>query len=308
MLVSVIIPCYNSAGTVERAVASAFAQTYRPLEVICVDDGSTDATPNVLARLNAQYPDLVVIRQENGGAPVARNRGLIEAKGHYVQFLDADDELLPDKIDRQVAIAEKQQADMVVGSFRIRALDGGDVIREIERADPWQLLPRVRLGVTSANLFRREKVSAVGGWDEQLKSSQEYDLMFRLLKANACVAFDRTSATIMHRQQGSISDTNVRKNCLRRVEHLLEVRAYLSERPEHVDGLAVTNGALFEEIRHLANHDLSAALEAFRSYFPQGYQPTVSASTTESYVRLYRLLGFGYTERLRHWVHRLRCR
>ncbi len=95
--VSVIIPCYNAA-----AVVSAFAQSHRPLEVICVDDGSTDATPDVLARLQEQYPTLRVIRQANGGALRARNTGMATATGTYVQFLDADGEIVPDKIARQV--------------------------------------------------------------------------------------------------------------------------------------------------------------------------------------------------------------
>src|SRR5690606_32136288 len=94
--VSVVVPCYNVEGFVRRAVESAAAQTHRPLEIICVDDGSTDGTLGVLRELEAEHPGLVrVLAGPNGGAPAARNRGLKEARGEYVQFLDADDELAP---------------------------------------------------------------------------------------------------------------------------------------------------------------------------------------------------------------------
>ena len=306
MLVSVIIPCYNAAAVVERAVASVFAQTQRPLEVICVDDGSTDGTRQVLAGLQQQHPALQVIHQSNGGAPRARNVGLAAATGQYVQFLDADDELLPDKIERQVVIAGAHAADMVVGSCRILNLDGTSTVHAAASGNPWQLLPRVQLGITSSNLFRRAQVLSVGGWDEGLKSSQEYDLMFRLLKNGATVAFDEAPGTLVHRQQGSITQTNQHANSRRRVAHLVQIRDYLRDNSAPSATVDVAEGALFDEIRHLAKYDLAEAVGLFHEQITEGFQPQPSGATTASYLRAYRLLGFRRTEGLRAWVRRLR--
>ncbi len=177
---------------VERAVASAFAQTHRPLEVLCVDDGSTDETRDVLARLQTQYPDLHVIEQENGGAPRARNTGLAAATGEYIQFLDADDALLPGKLERQVALAEQERADIVVGSYTRYFVDGRQTERIARPENPWEALVWTRLGITSANLFRTPRsVQAVEGWTPGLKSHQEYDLFCTgCFSSGASVAFD----------------------------------------------------------------------------------------------------------------------
>ena len=162
--VSVVVPCYNAEAFVGRAVASALAQTAPPLEVICVDDGSTDGTSGVLGALERARPDVVrVVRQPNGGAPAARNRGLAEARGDYVEFLDADDEIGPDKLARQIALAESERGDFVAASYRCRYPDGRSATRSVEPGNPWVRLLQKGLGITSSNLWRRSAVEAVGG-------------------------------------------------------------------------------------------------------------------------------------------------
>ena len=104
-LVSVVIPTYNRAKVIERALVTAFAQTYRNLEIIIIDDGSKDNTEATLA----PYMDRIrYLYQENQGASAARNRGIREAKGKYIAFLDSDDEWLPVKLERQIALLEAQ--------------------------------------------------------------------------------------------------------------------------------------------------------------------------------------------------------
>lgn len=99
-LVSCIIPVYNGAAFLREAIESILAQSQGPLEVIVVDDGSTDATPAVAASFGDQVR---YIRQANAGPAVARNRGIVEARGTFVAFLDADDLWRPDRLEKQMA-------------------------------------------------------------------------------------------------------------------------------------------------------------------------------------------------------------
>jgi glycosyltransferase involved in cell wall biosynthesis len=108
-LVSVVIPCYRCAGTIERAIASVAAQTLRPAEVILVDDGSGDGTQTLLQELSQRYESgwiKLVLLARNVGAADARNAGWNQATGTYVAFLDADDAWHPEKIEIQSAYME----------------------------------------------------------------------------------------------------------------------------------------------------------------------------------------------------------
>jgi len=124
MKVSIIIPLYNQKQFIADAIESALAQTYKNIEVIVVNDGSTDSPDEVLDN----YKDKVkVVYQENKGLAAARNRGLLESTGEYIQFLDADDFLFHDKIERQISIINKYNGDINVipycGSLRVYSED-----------------------------------------------------------------------------------------------------------------------------------------------------------------------------------------
>ena len=116
-LVSVIIPAYNAAGTIERALQSVFSQSYAALEIIVVDDGSADDTPALLRRLSASRPGLTVLTQPNAGVSAARNRALSACSGKYIRFVDADDTLPPDSIAHMVLRAEQDRSELVIGGY-----------------------------------------------------------------------------------------------------------------------------------------------------------------------------------------------
>jgi hypothetical protein len=179
--VSVLIPSWESAVWLGDAIESAFGQDWTDLEVVVVDDGSTDATPAVAERFTDR------IRFESiphSGANAARNRLLEMARGEWLQFLDADDILLPQKLSRQLQAAGPD-VDVIASPCLNSA---GEIRRGPADEDVWISFLGARLGVTSSTLFRAERVRAVGGWDPNLRSGQEQALMLALLSDGARVA------------------------------------------------------------------------------------------------------------------------
>lgn len=304
MKTSLVVPCYNCAPTIGRALSAALAQTAR-IAIVCVDDGSTDETPRVLADLSAGHSNLTVIRQPNTGAPAARNRGLAEASDPYVQFLDADDEIGPDKVARQVALLETTGADFVAGSYRRLFVDGRATERIAQEEDPWRALAWTRLGITSANLFRTEAVDAVGGWTEGLKSHQEYDLMFRMLRNGARVVFDPVPDTVVYQQPTSISTAHT-SNDVRMLDLIADVRKHLVVMGASPTDLAAVDDALFGVVRGLHSRSAETGRAARHRYLPTHFRPRPSAATSTLYALLYRLLGFEGAQRVSAWLKRVR--
>jgi glycosyltransferase involved in cell wall biosynthesis len=235
MMISVIVPCYNAQEFIHRAVESVLQQTYKNWELLLVDNNSTDGTLALLQGYQEQYPDQVKVLQEfKKGAPAARNLGLQMAKGDWIQFLDADDELFPDKLERQMS-RYANTADLIIGNFnRVVRIKGITVkIAKKPYTDSvWTSLVTARLGITSANLWKKEMVVKAMGWDENLSSSQEYDLMFRMLKQGAKVAFDieAVAANIYYENNSITRTANTEKNIRVLEEHLklrLGVKKYL---------------------------------------------------------------------------------
>lgn len=113
-LVSIVIPCYNAERDLAQCLESLLGQTYRNLEVICVDDGSTDGTVALAERYAAEDERLRVLHQENAGPGVARNRGIDEARGTYLYCFDADDWCDPTLIEKAIALLERTQADFAL--------------------------------------------------------------------------------------------------------------------------------------------------------------------------------------------------
>ena len=185
--VSVIIPAYRAAATIRRALASVAGQTVKPLEVIVVDDGSDDATLEA-AKACADLLEgvaLKVLSQPNRGAGAARNRALAEARGTYVAFLDADDEWLAAKLERSLA--------HLVGTENVLVAHDGWIVRDGEEtlnacarrfgagADPFVQLYRKGYIDTCSVVARRDAVDAAGGFDENLRNAQDFDLWLALV-------------------------------------------------------------------------------------------------------------------------------
>lgn len=123
-VISVIVPVYNLEAFIQHTLDSLFAQTHKELEVIAVDDGSTDGTPKILDDYAAKEPRLRVIHQANGGVSAARNAGLAVATGDYIGFCDGDDEVEPTMYERLLANLLKYDADISHCGMLTKGVDG----------------------------------------------------------------------------------------------------------------------------------------------------------------------------------------
>lgn len=117
--ISIIIPIYNAASTLQTAVESILAQEFEEMELLLVDDGSTDNTPSICHQLSRLDTRIRVISQKNAGICAARNRGLSVARGDYITFCDDDDTFLPGALQRLYETAEREQADIVRGNYQL---------------------------------------------------------------------------------------------------------------------------------------------------------------------------------------------
>lgn len=190
-LASVIVPTYNRAALLPEALDSVLEQTYRPIELIVADDGSTDETADVLARWEEKCAEkseisFRLLRQPNRGAAAARNLGLIHSHGEYIQFLDSDDLFLPGKIQAQVEGLESNdgydfvwsQTSKFSGSPHVAVpFCGGDTDAPLEgfvrfSSWPWHVW---------GGLFRREAARRLGPWDERMRCWDDWEYMVRFL-------------------------------------------------------------------------------------------------------------------------------
>ncbi|MBP7408371.1 MAG: glycosyltransferase [Flavobacteriales bacterium] len=304
--VAVVIPCYNVQAHVEVAVRSVFAQTHADLDIVAVDDGSTDGTRAILQRLVTESSGrLRVISQANAGACAARNAGVAATRGEWIQFLDADDELLPDKIERQIGLAP-EGSQLVIGGYRNHYTDGRSTTTVLPLiGDPWEALVRTRMGTTSANLFRRASLLSAGGWDKSLRSSQDYDLLFRMLKKGASPVWDDgICCEVLKRSKGSISRTDERANWLRYLDLRLAMRDHLRvfDPDGQAGNIAIADQHLFMAIRVLSKHDRQAAFDAFDRMLPRGFVPELNRATTRTYLSAFRWLGFRAAERMSNFI------
>jgi GT2 family glycosyltransferase len=179
--VSVIIPTYNRAWIIKEAVDSVLVQDYKDFELIVVDDGSTDNTSDVLAPYGE---DVRVLFQENKGVSAARNRGVTEASGRFVAFLDSDDLWLPKKLSIQVEFFNKTPDALICQTEEIWIRNGIRVNPKKHHKKPSGMIfePSLALCLVSpsAVMIRRDVLDRAGGFDETLPVCEDYDLWLRL--------------------------------------------------------------------------------------------------------------------------------
>jgi glycosyltransferase involved in cell wall biosynthesis len=190
--VSVLMSVHDGARWVGEAVASVLAQTDGDLELIVIDDGSTDATPEVLAA--ARDPRLRVLRQARAGLTRALNRALGLARADLVARLDADDLALPERLARQRAFLAAHPEVGLLGTAAREVDEGGALVREVRPpagdAALRRALIRANPFVHSSVMARRALLARAGGYDETLAVAQDYDLWMRLARLTRLANLD----------------------------------------------------------------------------------------------------------------------
>ena len=297
MTVSVVIPTYNRAGTVVQAVRSVLAQRYEDLELIVVDDGSTDDT----ARRLAAIPDgrLRYISGRHAGVSAARNLGVRHATGRFLSFLDSDDRWDPDKLAYEVDVLvgrpevvavfsdlEKRHGDEVFPSFmRQTAVFSRRLIGETPGAvhllDPRDLrlclLQEVPIK-PSALTLRRSAFDRVGGFDEAWSSAEDWELLLRLAHTHRFAYIDRPLA-VLHISEDSLHVMDQIRGETAMIRLLTRERADLGGDAE---ALAAARRGLVTRVKHFAWHqdergERSRACRVFLNGFALTWAPGLLA-------------------------------
>lgn len=178
-LVSAIVTTKNRAALLPRALESVFAQTYPNIELVVVDDGSTDDTQQVIEDFSKEHPILIIRNNDSMGAPGARNQGIEAASGEFVAGLDDDDEWHPERISYLMA-ANREDFACITSDVNLVYPSRERVWKKDRLFTFNDLLYSNQVG--NQVLVKKERIMEVGGFDERLQAAQDYDLWLRLCK------------------------------------------------------------------------------------------------------------------------------
>ena len=302
--VSIVIPCYNAEAWISKSIQSALDQSYPYKEVIVLDDGSQDKSLDIIKSFKN------TIRWETGpnrGGNVARNRLLSLSTGEWIQYLDADDYLLPDKLEKQIHFLVGCSDSEVIYSPHITEELGEDGIFHIPHItanlppphDLWLLSIQWRMPQTGGLLFRKQTLLDINGWREDLKHCQDYDLYTRLLIANKRFAYCNypgavyrwwCSGTVTYRKIAEIYRD--RLNVQNDIEsHLDSIGQLTPERKEAI------SQARFEYARRLYTWDKQWAVQVAATVRDKdpSFQPSKQVAPG-FYRQAYKMLGFAGAE------------
>lgn len=300
-LVSIIIPCFNAEQCIADAIESALGQAYDPIEVIVIDDGSTDESRDVIRSFDER------IRWEfgpNRGGSAARNRGLELARGEMIQFLDADDLLDPCKIERQASLLESDQNSLVFCRARVIDLKTGTSLgvwgsSNISCEDAIIYVLRSVLQ-TAAPLHWKHNLMRIGGWREGLPAGQDPDLHMRL----ACegIRFKNITDKLLtiRRMSGSVSDKNAFKGYACWIASAQNAYDDLNQKGQMNEERSAAFAGFFAKVARIylrsgRRPEAKCCFEKAFSFHPFGGIPQAYSDGTR-YLR--RLIGSSMTERL----------
>jgi hypothetical protein len=302
MKVSIAIPCFNAERWLQQCIQSALDQRGIEPEVIIVDDGSTDGSLEIASNFGERVKVLV---GDHRGANHARNLALQHATGEWIQFLDADDYLEPEKIQRQLAeAADPAKADVLYSPVWIETVNPTGSTREPSQTSPADDLDlqwiRWHLPQTGAVLWRREPLVNLGGWKAGQPCCQEHELYLRARQAGLRFVFTPTPGAVYRIWS---EETLCRKDPVlvtqTRTTLMDAMLAWLQregrETPAH---RRAVGQACFEMARTWARHDLAAAAAYHADRRQRGLLHLAGPAAPFAYRLSHRLLGFRQAESL----------
>jgi glycosyltransferase involved in cell wall biosynthesis len=308
LLVSVLIPCYNAERWVAAAVESALAQDGPEKEIIVVDDGSTDASLDVIRSFGHR------VRWETGpnrGGNRARNRLLELSRGQWIQYLDADDYLLPEKFKEQVRFLEETGADAVYGDWcsRFHLPDGTDFMSDTyqvgDRCDILESLLEGWWVPPHAYLHRAQSIKSTSGWDESLPAAQDLDFTINLALQERTPLY-QSGCRVVYRRYGNVtvstSSPSRLLDCSVRI--LQKVEAFLTQHetfsPKYWKALA---GFYFQIARRYFGLDRQRYIGLIKK--AQTLSPDFRSRQTRVYNWTSSLFGFTLADCLAEWKRSL---
>lgn len=306
--ISVIIPCHNVENYIGDAIASVLAQTYPHFELILVENNSSDATWEIIASAAQSSDKIRAFQQTKKGAPAARNLGLQMSKGSWIQFLDADDLMMPDKLKRQVNMIENDTP-IIVGTPKYLKLDGSTFITKPWR-DPFMgLFEGLRQGNTCCNLFNKKYLDRVNGWEEGRAFQQDYDLIYRIMKINDQPVYDDIVSTVIReRPSGQITKRDPKGIRIALLELRLEMMRWIAKkRPQQFkQDQFFYHQTFYRFIRYLAELDIDLA-DDYMQYLPKDFKPRASKETYIPFwnAMMVQLVGFKKAEQLKQVVKQM---
>ena len=307
-LVSIVIPCHNARQWISQCIRSAIDQAYVHKEIIVVDDGSTDGSQDVIRSFGDR------IRSEfapNRGSNFARNRLLELSRGSWLSFLDADDYLLPEKIERQMEAVERNKDVAVVSSPPIEFIEKtGETYRQTFEDDDllanyigWERFS------TTACLWRREALIEVGGWNQNQPVCQEHELILRLILAGKKFKLLKEPLSVYRRANNeSISRRSPMRTLSHQMALLNKLESFLvASGPLQNNHRRALEQARFEAARTSYAHDREFAENLIRHIYKTNsfFHPRGRAAPL-LYRVAFELLGFKAAENVAAVVRKIR--
>lgn len=254
-LVSVIVPNFNGGPYIRQALDSIVSQSYKNLEIIVIDDGSTDDSVEVLTEYAAKTTEMTLVLQQNAGVAVARNKGISVARGDYIAFLDSDDYWHPEKLSLQIDILGKEQNFGVCFSsymlwppgtdnnyqnpdvmYSRRSFEPGLAVDKEFTGWIYHILLRDVYVWTGTVVIRKEVLNRVGGFNNELKIGEDHDLWLRIADKYQMVKLSFPSALY-----------RTRPNSITKTIHDKNYAAIVVEKAIKTSGLSSQNGMGIDE-------------------------------------------------------------
>ncbi|MET0379352.1 MAG: glycosyltransferase family 2 protein [Spongiibacteraceae bacterium] len=230
---SVVIPCYNYARVVERAIHSALAQRGDDYEVLVINDGSSDNSHDVLERCATTFAGqpLRIVHQANAGLSAVRNRGAQLATGDYLIYLDADDELLPDALEQLRAAPAADNPALIIGGHLSLHPSGREKLHTqpplpVSKEDCFLDFLRKKIAISNGAVAMRRDVVLANAYDESLRHGEDIPVFALILARHNCVAIDTPLARIYKH------DDSMRHNVITAQRAKLRLPAVLFDNPE----------------------------------------------------------------------------